>query len=199
MKQALLVHGSKQTPVTVEEAADGGLIVHLHNRELFRLQPSAEVAYPDIAAVKNKKPVMSDLTGDPAHDWPLFVKLLRNHPDLLAGVAHWYKNKIGYSVPGIEAMARAEEDLEMLLPLLPNLITSEGQLKRGHRARIAETLGIKDAGNYTKRIDAVVGLISAGYEELLGNFEPKLGNFGPSLGNEAKSTRFQEPPKAVNQ
>lgn len=193
-----MVHGGKQTPVDVEETTDGSLIVHLQGRELFKLEP-VEVAFPDMATAQNRQPVLSDLNGDPAHDWPLFVRRFQKlQPDLLLGVAHYYKSK-GYTAPSIDNLLRAEEDMEQLLFTLPNLITDDGQLKRGHRARIADQLGVKDAGGYRGRIDAVVSLILASYEELLGNSGPKLGNFGQLVGNKAKSTQFQKPQKAVNQ
>ena len=42
MKRALLLHGTKQTAVTVEETNDGGLIVFVNGKDLFRLEPVAE-------------------------------------------------------------------------------------------------------------------------------------------------------------
>lgn len=207
MKRALLLHGSKQTPVTVEETSDGGLIVHLHNKELFRLEPVAEAASASAPAAKTRMPQMADLTGDPAHDWPLFVqRFQKSQPDLLTLVAHYYKKTFHYSTPSIEAVLRADEDLEALLPILPDLLTFNGELKRGHRARIGDQLGVKDAGNYRGRISAVIGLILNNLEELLASFGPKLGNFSQPLGNSEqkadlanKTNVFQEPRKTANE
>jgi hypothetical protein len=48
MTQALLIHGTEQKTVTVEETADGGLIVWLSAEDFFRLEPVASSVVPGI-------------------------------------------------------------------------------------------------------------------------------------------------------
>lgn len=223
MKQALLLYGSKQTPVAVEETADGGLIVQMHNQELFRLQPvlsesspelnrraggpATEVAFADIAAVKGRKPVMSDFNGDPAHDWPLWVRRFHEtQPLLVMDIAADYK-KAGYSTPSIENILRAGDDLIELQPILSEIIAPDGRIRYGAQSAIARQLGIKNAGvTYRKRIEAVLNLLLENYvaflEEtgaMLEVSRPKVEASAPKAASSATSTTFQKPPKAVNQ
>lgn len=207
MKHALLLHGSKSTPVTVHETDDGGLIVQMNNQELFTLRPVEEaVAYPDLTTIQNRMPVMADLNGYPAHDWPLYVRRFQKLPDVLAAVAHYYKNQVGYSVPSIEAMARANEDLAELQSILSEIVTPDGELKYRGRAAIGRKLGIKDAGAGSKRIDIVVSLLLGNYQAfveesgaLVEVSRPKVEVPGQKAVKAVTSTRFQAPPKAANQ
>lgn len=208
MKQALLVHGSKQTPVSVEETDGGGLIVWLNNVQLFKLQPvelAPAVTYPNLAAIQNRIPMLGDLNGSPAHDWTIFVRRFQKLPDVLAAVAHYYKNNVGYTVPSIDAMARANEDLAALQSALPEIITPEGELKYRGRAIIGRKLGLKDAGAGSKRIDIVVSLLLGNYAAFIEESGALVEVSGPKVevssqkaAKTATSTPFQKPPKAVN-
>lgn len=128
-----------------------------------------------------RKPVVDDLNGDPAHDWPIFVERFANSParsDILPMMVHLYKQQFGYKPPDVDAVLDASEqvslDFYLVQPYLPDILDTAGSLKRGARARIAEALGIKDAGNYRAQIDAVLEFISNNDPvELLGNWAAK--------------------------
>lgn len=207
MKRALLLHGQKQTPVLVEETNDGGLIVQLNGKDLFRLQPVAEVqSFPNVTVPLNRQPQVSDLNGDPAHDWPLFVrKFQETQSALVMDMATFYKKQFGYSTPGIENMLRAGDDLVELQPVLSEIITTEGKLKYGARSAIAKQLGIKDAGGYRGRIDAVVSVLQGNYSALLeenGDLlevsGAKVEDFNQKAVSPNTSTTFQERRKSAN-
>lgn len=205
MKRALLLHGQKQTPVTVEETNDGGLIVQLNGKDLFRLEPVAEAAAFPKVAFSNRQPQVPDLDGDPAHDWPLFVRRFqKTSPTLIMDVAAYYKKSFGYSTPGIENMLRAGDDLVELQPVLSEIITAEGKLKYGARSAIAKKLGFKDAGGWRGRINAVISLLMGNYSALLEENEgllevsgPKVEDFSQKAVSPDTSTTFQETRKAV--
>lgn len=143
---------------------------------------SQKASAPTHQPIIDRLPVVTDLNGDPRHDWPLFVKRFHGGAakDVLLAIAQYYKKEFGYSAPDIEATLEAEEkllqDFELVRPVLPYILDANG-LRRGARARVAGELGIKDAGNYRGRIDSVIQFILDNFEELLGS---QLGNDGKS-------------------
>lgn len=133
-----------------------------------------------------RRPVLADLNGDPRHDWPIFVKRFHggSAADVLPAIAHYYKSKHQYSAPDIDAILEATErldlDFEQVRPELADILDSSGRLRRGARARVAEALGVRDAGNYRGRIDAVLGFILENSVELLESNTPKGVNSNDS-------------------
>lgn len=150
MKRALLLHGSKQTAVTVEETANGGLIVRLDNQELFSLQPVAMPASRDI--------VMGDLESLPAYrQYQLLIDRFSNSredmSDLVMDLMDDYRRLTGQRYEGaVQSNNQLQQDLKTLKPHLARLIAN-GELARGWQSRIAEILDLPNSGgSFRKRI-----------------------------------------------
>lgn len=120
-----------------------------------------------------RKPAVTDLNGDPAHDWPLYVARFHSSAarDVLVAIAEHYKKRYGYRPPDVDIVLDAGErvglDFVTIQPYLVDILEADGGLKRGARARVAEALGVKDAGNYRSRVDAMLGFIQANLDDLL--------------------------------
>ena len=78
---------------------------------------------------------------------------------------------------GFPVGKRAQLDFDAIEPDdLPEILAADGSLKRGSRTLIAKSLGIRDAGNYRPRIDAVLDFIQANADELLSYLYPAPAN-----------------------
>jgi hypothetical protein len=130
------------------------------------------------------RPGLANLTGDPRHDWPLFVARFHDGParDVLPAIAELYKKQYQYRPPDIDSILDAGErvllDFASVEPYLPDILNPDGSFRRGARARVAEALDIKDAGNWRPRIDAVLDFIAQNAEDLLAN-----SNINPNAGS----------------
>ncbi len=116
---------------------------------------------------------ITDLTGDPFHDWPLIMARFQNTLPWLVEVilsdpatARYVK---GYKSETQAEPYTAEEqrmgdkarlwlDLDMVRPHLPKIIR-QGQFTYGHQSRIAEALGVPNQGSYRTRIQNVVSAL----------------------------------------
>lgn len=150
MKRALLLHGQKRTPVTVEETNDGGLIVQLNGKDLFRLQPVAEAMGRNIT--------VRDLDGLPPYKrLELLIERFSNSKedmsDLVMDLMDDYKRLTGRRY---EAVAQSESQLQQDLIILKRhmaRIIVDGELTRGWQSRIAEYLDLPNTGGaFRKRI-----------------------------------------------
>ena len=113
----------------------------------------------------------NDLNGDPAHDWPLIAA---RFPWLRDAVPAQYLNgKARLPVTttqylrangnGHLTVDQLSLDLEMVKAIAHDLIDNNGQPVWGAQSRIAEALGIANAGaTNRKRIKAVLSELSTG-------------------------------------
>lgn len=176
--KAIMYHGSKQTPVTVEEVADGGLIVWSENSPLFILRPVEDEKrlYPNSPQIKqewvfnegddlpaNIEPqeysqiTMGDLRTGPensAYNWRLIV---RRFPWLFAKDFE-YKDAVKFAAevagqsagPSLaKSKSQLDLDLEAIRPYL-NEIIQDGQFVYGHQSVIARVLGGKNDGGFRR-------------------------------------------------
>jgi hypothetical protein len=175
------LHLPKRTVTVKAEIKNGRLTITDNHKIWFQLSGPFEALFsapkpPPTPAPRSAWPVVTDLTGDPHHDWLLFVKRFHGTPaaDVLPAIAAYYKNR-GYAVPGLEAIQAAEKQLEVdvisIRSILPDIIEN-GQLKRGARSRIAQLWGVRDAGNYRPRINAVIEALLADANILTERIEP---------------------------
>jgi hypothetical protein len=193
--------------VTLTETPTGTVVISHNGKPIMAIRPAREVTAPRPQMRRTAEPQVTDLTGEPSQDYPLMLKRFRKNSYVLRAIAQYYKEKEGFSTPGIENMAQAEKDLELIKFLLPKIIVNN-QFIRGARAQIARQLEIKDAGNYRQRIDAVMWVALAEIEVIndeLANSEASLGKSGVLLGNSEpkaefanKSTGFEKRRKAAN-
>lgn len=113
----------------------------------------------NLAKAADRQPTLSDLNGDPRHDFPVFVRrFAKSSPDIVAAIAQVYKTK-GYKVPGMEAILQGYDDLDSVWAIRLKIVNAKGEPVYGARNRVAKALGIRDAGNYRQRIDTVVWLL----------------------------------------
>lgn len=150
MKRALLLHGAKQTPVTVEETSDGGLIVHLNGKDLFRLEPVAV-------------PMGRDITAQSLDDQPPYKRLellierfsnsKEDMSDLVMDLMDDYKRLTGRRYEAVaQSESQLQQDLIILKPHMAKLIAG-GELARGWQSRVAEYLDLPNTGGaFRKRI-----------------------------------------------
>lgn len=128
-----------------------------------------------------RQPTLADLSGDPRHDFAVFVRrFAKSSPDIVAAIAQVYKTK-GYKVPGIDAILQGYDDLDSVWAIRLKVVNASGELVYGGRNRIGKALGIRDAGNYRGRIDTVIWLLKHNSDGLLEDFgaglevsEPKV-------------------------
>lgn len=130
-------------------------------------------------------PTLSDLNGDPRHDFPVFVRrFAKSSPDIVAAIAQVYKTK-GYKVPGMEAILQGYDDLDSVWVIRGKVVNTAGELVYGARNRIAKALGIRDAGNYRQRIDTVIWLLKHApledYQAELEVLESEVRSFEPKV------------------
>lgn len=145
-----------------------------------------------------RKPEMRDLTGDPRKDFPLFVRrFARSSPDVVAAVAQLYKQQ-GYKFRGLDVILQAFDDLETVSAIRGQLINNQGELLYGARNKIAKTLGIRDAGNYRARIDALAWLLKSTTGAELEDFEPLLEDSGVELEDFGVELEDRQPESAVS-
>src|SRR5688572_8270239 len=104
------LHLPKRTVTVKAEINNGRLTITDHHKIWFQLSGPFEVLFtekkpPPAPATRSARPVVTDLTGDSRHDWPLFVKRFHGTPatDVLPAIAAYYKNQ-GYAVPGLESI-----------------------------------------------------------------------------------------------
>lgn len=180
MKQALLVHGSKQTSVTVEETDGGGLIVWLENKPLFILKPieeenrvwrnspeiKQEWTFSDDDLPDNIEPqdrsliTMSDLRPstpeNAAYNWRLIV---HRFPWLFAkDFEYKHAVKLAEQIATEQdttgkAPAKIKSQLQLDLETIkPHLdeIIQDGQFVYGHQSSIARILGGKNDGGFRR-------------------------------------------------
>lgn len=158
MKQAVLFQATGKTIVTYTQLKSGAIVIYYDGEPVLGFKPtgnkqSRPVAKPTLI---EPKPVVTDLNGDPTHDYPLYVKRFQETaPEVVRAYALYCKEKLGYTVPDADKIFQVEDDLDLVQSILKEIIVN-GQLIRGARTRIAEQLGVKDAGNYRARIDAVI-------------------------------------------
>lgn len=180
MKKALLIHGAKQTPVTVEETSDGGLVVHLNGKRWFSLEPveateelplppkpqqqewifkSGEDLPENIVPQDEPEITMSDLrpsTPENAeYNWRLIV---RRFPWLFAK-DYEYKNAVKYAeelanqktVDNQPVKARGQL-YQDLETIKPYLseIIQDGRFVYGHQSVIARLLGGENHGGFRR-------------------------------------------------
>ena len=150
MKRALLLHGSRQTPVTVLETVDGGLIVRLNGQELFSLQPVANPLEQEIT--------VQDLSHLPAaRKLELLIDRFSNSredmSDLVMDLMDDYRRLTGQRYEGaVQPANQVQQDLALLKPHLSRLLAG-GELVRGWQSRIAEILKLPNSGgSFRKRI-----------------------------------------------
>lgn len=130
---------------------------------------------------KLRQPQMTDLTGNPAHDWPIFVQRFgRDSLDVLIAVAEYYKRQ-GAKIPAVEAILNAFDDLELVWPLRSKILDQRSEVLHGGRSAVARKLGIRDAGNYRARIDSVIWLLKNYPDDLLETNNGPLEDFSPSV------------------
>lgn len=149
-----------------------------------------------------RQPQMTDLTGDPSHDWPLFVKRFgRKSLDVLVAAAEYYKRS-GAKVPAVEAILNAFDDLESVWPLRSKILDQRGEVLHGGRSAIARKLGVKDAGNYRARIDSVIWLLKNYPDGLLeendARLEDSTASVRPFAAKPAKSNPPEQQLKVAN-
>lgn len=187
--KAVMYHGSKETPVTVEEVADGGLIVWSENKPLFILRPVEEQSRSTSPQARqewifnegDELPVniepqeysvitTNDLKPGPensAYNWRLIV---RRFPWLFAKDFE-YKDAVKFAqevaqggetgaVPPVK-VSQLELDLEAIRPHLHEII-QYGQFVYGHQSVIARLLGGKNDGGFRRnRVLPVEAALSA--------------------------------------
>lgn len=155
-------------------------------------------AIPFSRSPKLRQPMMTDLTGDPAHDWPLFVKRFgRKSLDVLVAAAEYYKRS-GAKIPAVEAILNAFDDLELVWPLRSKIIDARGEVLHGGRSAIAKRLNVKDAGNYRARIDSVIWLLKNYPSGLLEENDGLLENSEALLEkNDPKGPKSNSPDKRL--
>lgn len=116
---------------------------------------------------------ITDLTGDPFHDWRMIVARFQNTLPWLVEVilsdpvtARYVKGHKGGAQPEPYAAeeqrlgnkARLWLDLDMVRPHLSEIV-QHGEFTYGHQSRIAEALGVPNQGNYRRRIQNVVSAL----------------------------------------
>lgn len=166
MKRALLLHGSKQTPVTVEETSDGGLIVHLLGKVLFRLEPVAEaVSWFEPARALTvaerrwqlKQFILSKeyLRQPKAKKQALLIEYFsmsdavsdEDMDNLVQDLKADYKETAGQRYEATEqSEGQLEQDLRILKRHAEKIINDAGELVRGWQSRIAEYLNLPGTG-----------------------------------------------------
>lgn len=150
MKKALLFYGQKQTSVTVEEV-DGGLIVHLNGKELFKLQP--------VAAATGRDITIRDLEGIPPYKKiELLIERFSNSredmSDLVMDLMDDYKRLTGRRYEAVmQSESQLNQDVKTLKVYIAKIISANGELVRGWQSRIAEYLDLPNTGGaFRKRI-----------------------------------------------
>lgn len=140
-----------------------------------------------------RQPAISDLNGDPHHDFPLFVKRFgRKSLGVVVSIAEYYR-KQGVKIPAVDAVLAAFDDLDLLWPERHNII-SNNSLARGARSLIARKLNIKDAGNYRQRIDSAIWLLKNYPDDLLEENQAPLENNQPLLeDSDLKTAKSNSP------
>lgn len=145
----------------------GGIV----NPELARLEAETEPGIiHDFEAAESEtfsRIRITDLTGDPFHDWPLIVARFQySQPDLVEAIlsdprtARFVKRKVnnGDVLSPQIAPSQLWQDLDAIRPHLAKIIQA-GQFVYGHQSRIAEALGVPNVGNYRRRILNVAGAL----------------------------------------
>ncbi len=176
MKQALLVHGSKQTPVMVEQTENGGLVIWIPNHSPLFVRPMEEADYPqsqpewifkdgedlpeNIEPQDHPQITRSDLRPstpeNEAYNWKLIA---RRFPWLFAK-SFGYKQAekyaeqeaarqmISHDTP-TQAKSQLQLDLETIKPYLGEIIR-DGRFVYGHQSTIARLLGGTNDGGFRR-------------------------------------------------
>src|SRR3990172_5610632 len=109
---------------------------------------------------------ITDLTGDPFHDWPLIVARFQYTLPWLVEVilsdpktARFLKGHEVAEPPPVQAgPSQLWLPPAIVLPHLPKIIQN-GQFTYGHQSRIAEALGVPNQGSYRTRIQNVASAL----------------------------------------
>jgi len=104
---------------------------------------------------------ITDLTGEPFHDWPLIVARFQNTlPWLIEvimsdpAITRYLKIKNEDTTPPAAGPSQLWQDLDAVRPHLSKIVQA-GQFVYGYQSRIAEALGIPNQGSYRRRIQNV--------------------------------------------
>lgn len=175
-KDAVLVQGTKRTPVIVDEDKDGSLVIYLQSKRWFSLEePEEELPLPrleqewvfsdddlpdNIEPQDNPEITINDLLPSTPENSMYNWRLLVHRFPWLFAKDYEYKQAVKYAEevsagkvatgnPRAAVHSQLRLDLEMIRPRLTEIIQS-GQFVYGHQSVIARLLGGENHGGFRR-------------------------------------------------